>query len=51
MRPPWSMVLFTVIAGAGQGVFVLLAWGQLTGGSNSLAQNPTLFSTQIYLNL
>jgi DMSO reductase anchor subunit len=45
MRPPWSMVLFTVIAGAGQGVFVLLAWGQLTGGSNSLAQNPTLFAT------
>jgi sulfite dehydrogenase (quinone) subunit SoeC len=51
MRPPWSMVLFTVIAGAGQGVFVLLAWGQLTGGSNSLARNPSLFSTLSFLSV
>ena len=51
MRPPWSMVLFTVIAGAGQGVFVLLAWGQLTGGSNSLVQNPELFSTLSLLSV
>jgi DMSO reductase anchor subunit len=51
MRPPWSMVFFTVIAGAGQGVFVLLAWGQLTAGSNSLGQNPTLFSTLSLLSV
>ena len=51
MRPPWSMVLFTVIAGAGQGVFVLLAWGQLTGGSNSLSQNSVLFSALSLLSV
>ena len=51
MRPPWSMVLFTVIAGAGQGVFVLLAWGQLTGGSNSLSKNSVLFSALSLLSV
>lgn len=44
MRPPWSMILFTILAGAGQGLLLLLVLLDFLHRSGTL-QAPTLLFT------
>ena len=45
MRPPWSMVIFTVLAGAGQGLLVMLIleqWGSFSNQAPATTSNAFL---------